>query len=283
MARIALLLALMLSLSTMAAAPSTQPTTAPMAVDVLVLPFTPIVAESASDFLSHAVQQNLITDLGRGQYHPTAGDPTTATPLAAGRDTGARYVIAGSYQSIEGQLRFTGQIVDVQAGTVVGGMTATGGPRDLFAIEDSLSAQALHQLQRLNTQSTAAAHGKPAAAVQAPAPAPAIAAPAQPAAPVFMRTFEGSELQSYANSNRTPSQDYAAQVAASANRQAYWPTGYSGYGSYGGYGYYSYGYPWSVGYTYPYGFAYGYTTPFVAVRMTPQRATVYGNNYSQQP
>jgi TolB-like protein len=270
----ALLLALTLSLPAMAAAPSTQPTTAPVAADVLVLPFTPVSTEAASDPYGHAIQQNLITDLGRGHFHPAAGDDTTVTPVVAGRDANARYVIAGSYQTVEGLFRFTGQIVDVRAGSVVGGMTATGGPRDLFAIEDSLSAQALHQLQKLNMQPVAAnAKAAPAAQAPAAAAAPAVDRPA----PVFMRAFEGSDLQQYANGNRTPSQDYAAQVRASANRQTYWTNGYGGYGAY------SYGYPWSVGYTYPYDFAYGYTTPFVAVRMTPQRATVYGNNYSQQP
>jgi hypothetical protein len=230
--------------------------------------------------------------LARGRFHPASSDDTSTPPLIQGRQAGVRFVIAGTYQTIEGMMRVSGQIIDTTTGSVVGGLTATGGARDLFSMEDTLSEQALHQLRKLASQPVSPAAASAATlGPQAAQPAPM---DMSTAAPAFMRTYEGSALQVYVNSNRTPSEDYADQVRASADRQTYWNYGYNGNGAYG-YGYYGYywgygagswagyAYPWYTSYNYPYGFAYGYTTPFVVLRSTAGRPVFFGNDHSLQP
>jgi TolB-like protein len=269
---IATAVCIMLSAATaraQAASPDTQPTTQPTVttpapasvptVDVLVLPFAPISPADDLAWVGQAVQQNLMTDLGRGHLRPAGMTELITDPLSSGRLAGARFVISGTYQMVDGMLRFTGQIIDVASTSVVGGLSATGSPRDLFALEDTLSGQALHQLQRLNSP--------PAAPVAAQSP------PAQPAAgnPVTFRPYDGSDLEAYVNSNRTPSVDYWNQYRASYNRQTYYS-----YPSY-------YGYPYWGYYSYPFAYGWGYSTPIVIIRYQPHPAVFYSNDHSMRP
>jgi TolB-like protein len=278
----------LMAISVYAAPPATQP--APPAVarscDVLILPFAVLGDQNVPPWVVTAVQKNMAADLARAHFAPATlnkSPPDAIEAQNAGQSAGARYVIFGNTQSIDDMLRFDGQIMDVQSGTVIGGVSETGAARDLFSLEDSLSNQAVGMLRR---EAAAAAE---AANPPAPPPAPPAVAVAPPPARPYVRPYEGSDLESYINANITPSNDYPAPYRTALNRQMYWPGYTNGYWPYYGYGYgygfgYGYGYyrPWWGYYSYSgsyygngYGASYyGYGTPVVSVRLTPQ-APIY--------
>jgi TolB-like protein len=248
--------AIVLALVSIARAePATQPS-----CDVFVTPFTALGGDNSLDWAGKAVSQNLLTDLAQAKFHPLEADkalPTTADAQAAARAAGAKFLIAGTYQTVQLQVRFTGQILDVASGNVIGGMSATGSPRDLFSLEDSLSTQAISQLNPTSVAQAAMARNKTAA--QAAAPAPAAAAPvivqivqAAPANPGV--AYQGSALQGYVDSNRNPSSDLPQQPPE--NNDTPYPYNYPDAGAYGfgqnGYGGYGYG-------TFGYGFGSGFS------------------------
>jgi TolB-like protein len=237
-----ILLALM---SVARANPSTQPS-----CDVFVTPFTSLGGDNALDWAGKAVSQNLLTDLAQARFHPVEADkafPTTADAQSAARAAGAKYLITGTYQTLQLQVRFNGQIIDVNNGSVVGGISATGSPRDLFSLEDSLSTQAIAALTpALNQQPTVA---QAAVAKNKPA-VPAAAAPVvvvqivQPPVAANQGTYQGSALEDYVNSNRNPSNDYPQQspdaydfdTANTLGDSGYYGTGLGGFGV-AGYGF----------------------------------------------
>ena len=96
---------------------------------------------------------------------------------------GAQYLISGTCQVVDVELRLSGQMIDVATGRPVGGLKATGAVRDLFSLEDILCDQA----KRLLPQPPVAAR-----------PAPAITAPTNNP-PVWVSNgsamFEGSSLE----------------------------------------------------------------------------------------
>jgi len=228
-------------------APATQ-LAATVTPDVLIIPFKSLSDPTNKPTLGRAVQQNLLADLGRAKLHPAQENNLDADPQSAARLAGAAYAISGTWQSVDDQLRFTGQITDAKTGAIVGGLYATGSSRDLFALEDALSSQAVPQLRQLETPPL-----PPAAIAAQPVPAPQV----PPNPPINLHPYQGSELESYVYSNRTPSNDYNYQLQTAQNNLNY---GYNSFASfpYCGYGYgYGSGYPLFTGYAYsyvPYGF-----------------------------
>ncbi len=256
-----------------AAVPATQPTTTAAdspAIDVLVLPFAPLTDQKLPADWGRAVQKNLIADLGQAHFHP--GEGSDASDAQSARQMGeARYIISGTYQTADGLLRFDGQITDARSNTVAGGLKATGAARDLFALEDAISSQAIRQLHRLmNPAADTKGPENPltrAGIVENPVPG--------------MKTYEGSALQQYVDSNRTPSTDFSDQVRRSSDQQTYnYGSGGADWASGGGLGYPFGGINYFGGYG---GFAYGYTTPFVSITGHVGRPIYFGRDNSQRP
>jgi TolB-like protein len=281
---------LLLLTSIARADPSTQPS-----CDVFVTPFTSLGGDNSLDWAGKAVSQNLLTDLAQGKFHPMEADkafPTTADAQAAAKAAGAKFLITGTYQTLQLQVRFNGQIVDVASGNVVGGLSATGSPRDLFALEDSLSAQAIAQLTpSINPQPAVAqaanAKNKPAAAAAAAPAAAAPAAPAvivqivQPPAAANQGTYQGSALAEYVNSDRNPSTDYPQQTPDSYDTAAAYNFGNSGYsgtapGGSGGAGYWGGGY--GGGYAGGYGIGYGFDLVYSVTSGGTRPGQNFGNH-----
>ena len=203
------------------AAPTTQP-----AIDVTIAPFTPL-DDSAATWIGKAVQQNLIADLARQHFRPSE---------SAGDDG---YIIQGTYQLADPLIRFSGQLLEVRSGKVVGGLSATGSSEDLFTLEDTLSRQAAQQLGQLIAP--AASH------------TPAAPPVAQPLAivPPPAEVYERPTIQEYLGTDFAPSNDYADQVNASNYRQMY-QYNFSNYY----FGYYS-PYFWGPSYGPIYGVGFG--------------------------
>jgi TolB-like protein len=234
------------------AAPATQPTT----VGLYLIPFSPLGGDNSLDWAGKAVQQNLLTDLARANMHVIAADKpiaATADAQAAAKAAGTKFIITGTYQVADTLVRFNGQILDTATGNVLGGISATGAPRDLFNLEDSLSTQAIQQINKLNGAAQNAA--KPAVAA-APLQQPVVVQVIQPPAVlqngIASSSYQGSALQQYIDSGRTPSNDYNNQVQNSRDNDTY---GYNYNSTYGNY--YGYGYGGGYGYGLIYGIPYG--------------------------
>ncbi len=264
----------------LAADPGTPPVAAAQTCDVYLTPFTAISNDNSLDWMGKAVEQNLLTDLARAKLHPQAADKPLANPAdaqAAAKAAGAKYLIAGSYQVADQQVRFNAQLIDAGTGNVLGGISTTGAVRDLFTMEDALSSQALQQLGQLpglvvaNNKPVAPAPAVPAAAAQPPVVVQIVQAPAAPApAPVATTRYQGSALEQYVNANRNPSSDYSQPPLDSQLNDNFASTPGTSYNAgfgidagtvYSGYGL-GYGYGFGPGFVYslpPYG-RYGYGT-----------------------
>lgn len=120
---------------------------------MLVLPFAG-ASEGSSAWIGQAVQQDLCTDLTQGttarviapsQVGP-AVDANGALRSAVG--TGASIVVFGQAQSSAGDVRLTGQVLDVATGHPLGALKATGAATEMFHLEDALAGQIFATLPR---------------------------------------------------------------------------------------------------------------------------------------
>src|SRR5438552_8405055 len=151
---------------------------------VWVAPFTDVNGTpQQADWISRALRQSVADDLAsiRGV---TVVNPTTRPAGEAEQKPGnVDYVVSGTIQRVEGELRVTGRVEEAASGKIVGGFKATGMERDLFAIEDLIAAQVK------STIAPSAPPAMPAVAGKAPTPASA--------AGTLARTgmYEGSDLQ----------------------------------------------------------------------------------------
>jgi TolB-like protein len=224
----------------------------PTAPSVYVLPFTAVTPAGDLDWAGKAVQENLVADLARTPYHPTAADKpaaSTADALLAAKAAGAAYAVVGTYQFTALRLRFDGQLLDVATGAPVTGLTATGEARDLFAMEDALSEQLIHRLHQ-----TAPVAAPPQAKVPDALRPAALAAAIHPPAGGVGAHYQGSALQSYVESNQTPSVEYTQQVIDARDRNTFGSYNNADFSGFGGLGFGggAFGYP-----GYGYGFGYG--------------------------
>src|SRR2546423_7418253 len=91
---------------------------------VLLLPFDS-VGPAEKQWVAKAVQQNLLAELSRiNSVQAVPSDKTATdleTALKAANEAQADFVVFGSYQAVEGDLRITGQVVDVSKKQAVAG------------------------------------------------------------------------------------------------------------------------------------------------------------------
>src|SRR5437763_1885424 len=95
------------------------------------------------DWISRALRQSVVDDLAA--LKGVSVTNTTATAAAANAPTtlpsDVDYVVSGAIQRVNCELRVSGRIEDVAGNRTVGGFKATGGEKELFAIEDSIAGQ----------------------------------------------------------------------------------------------------------------------------------------------
>jgi TolB-like protein len=237
---------------------SQTPASSSPAPDVYLTPFHLIAGDADWAWTGQAVEQSLQVDLTRAAHTPAVGDP--ADPLAAARSAGARYLVTGTYQWADPQLRFTGQLTDAATGSVVAGLSATRDAHALFALEDDLSAQILHALPRTANRRPSTTRPVPAS-LQPDALAAVIAPPAAGTG----SAYAGSALQAYVNANLTTSVGYDQQITNVRDANTFGT--YNNYGGPDGQGY--------VG-----GFdAYGYGGGYLPGVSYPVAAGAYGAGY----
>jgi TolB-like protein len=143
---------------------------------VMVLPFSPIGDVGAYQWAGTAVQQSMLSEVNRPGATvfsipaPTI-EPTTnpVDPMVIASQSSATMVAYGTFQAANDQLRFNGQLVDVNTKKVVATLAATGPAHDLFKIEDALTGQ-LHDAlpQPVQYSSTTTTATAPPAPVSSP-------------------------------------------------------------------------------------------------------------------
>ncbi len=102
---------------------------------MLLLPFDS-AGQAEKAWIAKAVQQNLLAELGRVNSVAAEVGAVPAVDVAGAlklaEASGAQFVVFGSYQVVDADLRITGQVVDVAGKKAVAGLKATGTQRDLF-------------------------------------------------------------------------------------------------------------------------------------------------------
>ncbi len=135
---------------------SAEPSTQPASASVFVSLFAPLADAESTGWISVAIQQNLINELGRNpSVHVIPAKPNSGKPSwdfvrvrAMATEANANIAILGTYHSPSGDLRITGQVMDVATGRILGALKATGPFRDLFALEDQIAHQANRLLEK---------------------------------------------------------------------------------------------------------------------------------------
>ena len=222
---------------------------------ILVLPFQPVNPGETNIWVGKSVQESLVADLStlapdRITTLNQFADSVEAA-INLGRQSGARYVIAGGFVTADREVRITGQVLDVQTGQPVTGLKVTGDPGQIFRLEDTLAMQVKGRLFSDQPQTASA----PIPQVTVPQPQPDVRVPQ----PVTETTSVRNEYISDTVSQ--PAQTYYSSYATTPAPVVY-GSDYAAYTSYPSYVYtapYVYSYP---AYSFSYGpycdFGYGY-------------------------
>jgi TolB-like protein len=203
---------------------------------VLVAPFTEVNEQQQPDWISRAIQQSVADELSSLASVDVVPNNSAALPSTAqAKGAGIKYIVRASIQRLNGEIRVTGRVQNVDDGKTIGGFKATGPQSQLFAIEDSISQQLKGviapmegDLQDVRSVGTSTAVGGPRNTLTT-----------TPGRGVF----EGSDLQ-----RALEDRDYLRRVQRRVPeytepvyyppQPTYYPPTYPGYGGYGyGYGY----------------------------------------------
>jgi TolB-like protein len=194
---------------------------------VLLLPFDS-VGPVEKDWVAKALQQNLVAELARvNSVQAVTGDRAVGgaeAALKAADEAKADYVVYGSYQAVDGDLRMTGQVIDVSKRQPVAGLKSTGSQRDLFGMEDVIA----NQVRRALPQPVAEARPE---MLQQPPAAPVI----QPNGPVVIdlnqKALELQDQIDRAIDRIRYTADYASDYYPGSYYSSYYPVYY--YPAYG--------------------------------------------------
>jgi len=128
--------------------------TAPPRLSIVVLPFTNLSGDLAQDYFADGVTDNLTTDLSthisglfvisRNTAFTFKGKNVDVQQL--GRDLGVHYVLEGSVQRSEDQVRVNAQLVDAQSGAHFWAERFQEERRELFALEDRITGRIANSL-----------------------------------------------------------------------------------------------------------------------------------------
>ena len=160
---------------------------------MLVLPFANLTDDPSADWIgagiAEAVAVGLYAQGGMRVMRSLAGPPTgngapvdaSAAAVEAGLLMGAGYVISGSHQRANDQIRLIGRLLDTSSGTVLGQANVTGAMDTLFELQDRVTAELAASLAAV--PSLAQARQEPPSAPAARVSASPGADPAETTAP----------------------------------------------------------------------------------------------------
>ena len=216
---------------------------------VLVAPFTEANEQFQPDWINRAIHQSVSDDLAALEsVEVVPNNPAIALPSTAqAKGAGVQFIVRGTIQRLNGELRISGRVQNVNDGKTIGGFKATGPQTQLFAIEDSIA----RQLKRI----VAPMEADPGLEDPRPIAQRPPTVPEQPLRSGAGGVFEGSELQralqdrDYLNRQQRRNQVPPSTPVYYPPQPVYPATGWGGgWGGgwrpgcgYGGYGY-GYGY-----------------------------------------
>src|SRR4051812_31284343 len=132
MRRVILFLLMIAAGGASAQAPATTQSVERPPMNVLLLRFDQLDQTAGMQWVGRAVQQSLLAEAVRlrvvqaitPKEETLTNHSTTDESVAQrmGQESGAEYVIYGSYQTLENELRLTGSILDVSSGKIIGGL-----------------------------------------------------------------------------------------------------------------------------------------------------------------
>jgi adenylate cyclase len=117
----------------------------PAKPSIAVLPFKNISGESAQDYFSDGITEDIITDLSKfdglfviasNTVFTYKGKPVNVQDVS--RDLGVRYVLEGSVQKAGGRVRVNAQLIDGTTGHHVWAERLVRDMKDLFALQDEI-------------------------------------------------------------------------------------------------------------------------------------------------
>jgi TolB-like protein len=218
-------------------------------IKVLVAPFTEVNEQQQPDWINRAIQQSVADELASlSGVEVVPNNPAIPLPSTAqAKGAGIKYIVRATIQRLNGDIRVTGRVQNVDDGKTVGGFKATGPQHQLFAIEDSVAGQ----LKRIVSPMEADLEGSQPIATGPTRGGTGVQTPIQP----IRGVYEGSDLQRAIEDRdyirrtqrRTPD-DYTFTQPPMYYPPPTYPGGYGyGYGYGYGTGWPGWGYPWSFG------------------------------------
>ena len=153
-ARIAIIIAALFSFGAIAHADP-----ASSKITIAVLPFN-VIAPAGNEWLGRAMQEGLATNLQKSSDLSAtiiAGLPPADAnaAIAQAKTSSGAYVLFGSIQLQDDQMRVTAQILSLVSNQSIGSLKSDGSQRDLFNIEDLLADHAQRLLLPIHTKTTA--------------------------------------------------------------------------------------------------------------------------------
>ena len=133
-------------------APPPKPSHGRRRLSLIVLPFANF-AGPEHDYLVDGVTESLTTDISRipnifliARNTAFAYRGTMIDVRQIGREVGVRYVLEGSVQSCESQIRVNAQLIDTETGAHIWGERFDKARADLFQMQDEITARLARML-----------------------------------------------------------------------------------------------------------------------------------------
>ncbi|BAM88733.1 transcriptional regulator domain protein [Bradyrhizobium oligotrophicum S58] len=118
----------------------------PESPSIAVLPFRNLSGDSAQDYFSDGVVEDIITALSRIRWLFVIARNSsfvykgrTVDEKQVGRELGVRYVVEGSVRQSNSRVRITGQLVDTATGTHLWAERFEGTLDDIFELQDQIA------------------------------------------------------------------------------------------------------------------------------------------------
>ena len=113
----------------------------------IIFPFRNITQQPEDDWIGNGIAETLRTTLAQSDrlsvIMAEGSSPTieTAAAVDKARRLGARWLIDGGYQKIDGQIRITARVIEVDSAKIVETKRIDGRIDDLFTLQDQLVAE----------------------------------------------------------------------------------------------------------------------------------------------